>query len=84
MIKSASASELPAGAFADRTKLKEAVDEWVRDAVAAKATHGPISGWDVSRVDDLSGCCYDEMKGCEDSCEGFFPIGFNGDISIRS
>ena len=73
MIKSASASELPAGAFADRTKLKEAVDEWVRDAVAAKATHGPISGWDVSRVDDMSG------RG-NPYYEGFFRGAFDSQI----
>ena len=54
MINSAWASELPAGAFADRTKLKEAVDEWVLDDAAAAKKYGPISGWDASRVDDLS------------------------------
>ena len=74
MIKSAWASELPAGAFADRTKLKEAVDEWVRDAVAAKATHGPISGWDVSRVDDMSG------RGGDPYYEGFFRGAFDSQI----
>ena len=74
MIKSASASELPAGAFADRTKLKEAVDEWVRDAVAAKATHGPISGWDVARVDDMSG------TGGNPYYDGFFRGAFDSQI----
>ena len=68
---------LPAGAFADRTKLKAAVD----DFPTSESTHGSISGWDVSRVDDLSGCCYESSKGCDESCSGFFPVGFNGDIS---
>ena len=39
------------GVFADRAGLKAAVD----DLATAEATHGPIAGWDVSRVDDLSG-----------------------------
>ena len=43
-----------AGVFADKAPLKTAVDEWTTDASAAEATHGAISGWDVSRVDDLS------------------------------
>ena len=42
------------GVFNDKTGLKAAVDEWVADAGAAKETHGPIAGWDVSRVDDMS------------------------------
>ena len=52
----AAASELPAGAFGDRAALKAAVDAWVADPAAAEATHGSISGWDTSRVDDMSGC----------------------------
>ena len=43
-----------AGVFADKAPLKTAVAEWAADASAAEATHGAISGWDVSRVDDLS------------------------------
>ena len=50
----AAASELPAGAFGDRAALKAAVDAWVADPGTAEATHGPIAGWDVSRVDDMS------------------------------
>ena len=42
-------SEVP-GVFTDSAALKAAVD----DLTTAKATHGPIAGWDVSRVDDMS------------------------------
>ena len=45
---------LLAGAFADRTKLQEAVNEWVLDDAAAAKKYGSISDWDASRVDDLS------------------------------
>ena len=38
------------GVFTDRAGLKAAVD----DLATAEATHGPIAGWDVSRVDDMS------------------------------
>ena len=48
------ANDLPAGAFGDRAALKAAVDAWVADPATAEATHGSISGWDTSRVDDLS------------------------------
>ena len=43
-----------AGLFFDKTTLEAAVDAWVADAGAAEGTHGPIAGWDVSRVDDMS------------------------------
>ena len=42
------------GVFYDRTGLKAAVDAWVADPTAAEATHGPIAGWDVSRIDDMT------------------------------
>ena len=48
------AAPCDAGVFTDKAPLKTAVDEWAADASAAEATHGAISGWDVSRVDDLS------------------------------
>ena len=38
------------GVFYNRAELKAAVD----DLTTAEATHGPIAGWDVSRVDDMS------------------------------
>ena len=38
------------GVFFDKAGLKAAVD----DVTTAEATHGPISGWDVSRIDDMS------------------------------
>ena len=50
----AAANELPAGAFGDGAALKAAVDAWVADQGTAEATHGSISGWDTSRVDDLT------------------------------
>ena len=50
----AAASELPAGAFGDRAALKAAVDAWVADPAAAEATHGSISEWDTSRIDDMT------------------------------
>ena len=40
---------LPRGVFYDGF-LAEAVREWLWDADAANATHGPIEEWDVSRV----------------------------------
>ena len=71
----AAATELPAaGAFGGRAELQAAVDAWVADPAAAEATHGSISGWDTSRVDDLSGIC-------ESSCYGLFPSSFNDDVS---
>ena len=42
------------GVFTDRAGLKAAVD----DLATAEATHGPIAGWDVSRVDDTSRLFY--------------------------
>ena len=38
------------GVFIDGASLKAAV----ADVTTAEATHGPISGWDVSRVDDMT------------------------------
>ena len=61
-------SEPPPRVFANRAELKAAVDEWIADATAAEAVHGPLPGWDVSRVDDLSWLFSDKKH-------------FNGDIS---
>ena len=69
----AAASELPAGAFVDGGALYAAVDAWVADPAAAEATHGSISGWDTSRVDDMSG------SGSPD-WDGFFPSSFDAQI----
>jgi len=65
---------LPAGAFGDRAALRAAVHEWVANSSAAEATHGSISGWDTSRVDDMSGCW------CSPTWDGFFPSGFDAQI----
>ena len=73
----AAATELPAGAFGDGAALKAAVDAWVASPDAAEATHGSISGWDTSRVDDMSGCCFESSKGCPYSCSALFPSTFN-------
>ena len=80
----ASGSEVP-GVFDTRTELKAAVDEWIADATAAEATHGHISGWDVSRVDDLSelfaGTCDSPSTcGCH-MWQCLTPSLFNDDIS---
>ena len=56
------------GAFASRDDLEAAVNEWVSDATAAEAVHGPLPEWDVSSVDSLESLF--ELKG-----------DFNGDIS---
>ena len=40
----------PPGVFIDGASLKAAV----ADVTTAEATHGPISGWDVSQVDDMN------------------------------
>ena len=47
------------GVFADRSGLVSAVAAWDANSTAAEVTHGHISGWDVSRVGDMSG-----SKGC--------------------
>ena len=60
VVVPAAASELPAGAFGDRSGLRAAVSAWVADAGSAEATHGSIAGWDTSRVDDMSYLFVDE------------------------
>ena len=50
VVAPAAASELPPGAFGSRVALKAAVD----DLSAAEAEHGPIAGWDTSRIDDMT------------------------------
>ena len=59
------------GVFADRSGLVSAVAAWDANSTAAEVTHGHISGWDVSRVGDMSGSF----------ANGFLPSSFNGDIS---
>ena len=54
--------------FANKVELEAAVNEWVSDATAAEAVHGPLPEWDVSFVLDLDGLF--KSKG-----------DFNGDIS---
>jgi len=46
---------MPARVFADRSELVSAVAAWDANSTAAEVTHGHISGWDVSRVGDMSG-----------------------------
>ena len=41
------------GVFEDKATLSAAVSDWVANETTAEATHGAISGWDTSRVDDL-------------------------------
>ena len=40
--------------FATKAGLKAAIQLWVSDRDAALRTYGPISGWDVSLVTDMS------------------------------
>jgi surface protein len=42
------------GVFADRDGLKQAVNSWSSDKARAEVKYGPIGGWDVSRVTDMS------------------------------
>ena len=37
-----------------RSELKAAVGAWCEDEAAAKAQYGELSGWDVSKIDDMS------------------------------
>ena len=48
-----SAAEV-SGVFKTKDELRAAVVDWVSDATAAEATHGHISGWDVSQVEDMT------------------------------
>ena len=40
--------------FTDKSALQTAAQEYNADAAAATNTHGPIEGWDVSAVEDMS------------------------------
>ena len=42
------------GDFTTKEELQTAVDAWIADEKTAAETHGSISGWDTSRVEDLS------------------------------
>ena len=42
------------GVFEDKPTLSTAVSDWVANEATAEETHGAISGWDTSRVDDMS------------------------------
>ena len=44
----------PKGVFEDKATLSAAVSDWIANEATAEATHGASSGWDTSRVDDLS------------------------------
>ena len=39
--------------YTSQPELQQACQEWVADEAAATATHGHISGWDTSRVDNF-------------------------------
>ena len=57
------------GVFADRDGLKRAVDSWSSDKARAEVKYGPIGGWDVSRVTDMSKLFKDKGSFNEDiSC----------------
>ena len=42
------------GVFEGTATLRAAVSDWIDNEATAEATHGAISGWDTSRVDDMS------------------------------
>ena len=42
------------GVFEGPATLSAAVSDWVDNEATAEATHGAISGWDTSRVDDMA------------------------------
>ena len=42
------------GVFEDKQTLSTAVSDWVANEATTEETHGAISGWDTSRVDDMS------------------------------
>ena len=54
--------------FVDRASLQSAVDEWLANEPRARAKHGAIAGWDVSRVTSMNGL----FRGAS---------AFNGDLS---
>ena len=46
------ASSVP---FSTKAELRAAVRMWVDDRATALSTYGPISGWEVSSITDMSG-----------------------------
>ena len=74
------------GVFTDGAGLKAAVGEWEADQTSAEAAHGPIAGWDVSRVDNFDCEWVSHSRGglvspeCVDKV-GMFSSNFNGDVS---
>ena len=42
------------GVFEDKETLSAAVSDWIANAATAEDTHGAISGWDTSRIDDMA------------------------------
>ena len=44
----------PKGVFEDKATLSAAVSDWIANEATAEDTHGEISVWDTSRVDDMS------------------------------
>ena len=70
------------GIFTDGAGLKEAVGEW-KPTRRVQAAHGPIAGWDVSRVDNFDCEWVVDPVGlaeCVDNV-GMFSSNFNGDVS---
>ena len=54
IVPEVDAAHLGAGVFATTEELELARDEWHTNAAQAEAKHGRPSGWDVSRIADLS------------------------------
>ena len=54
------------GTFATKADLQAAVGLWVSNKAAASSAHGPIAGWGVSSIMDMSWLFYDSMNFNED------------------
>jgi hypothetical protein len=66
IVPEVDAAHLGAGVFATTEELELARDEWHTNAAQAEAKHGRPSGWDVSRIADLS----ELFQGTAASCSG--------------
>ena len=71
------------GVFPTSEALRAAVDEWIDNEAAAEETHGAISGWDTSRVEDLSYLSAGGLAHWGSTCgagASDSPCPFNGDV----
>ena len=66
IVPEVDAAHLGPGVFATTEELELARDEWHTNEAQAEAKHGRPSGWDVSRIADLS----ELFQGTAESCSG--------------